>query len=543
MKKMYLNKPKKIFIGNNHGSLYGKHRRIPPVIIAIILAFVLLAAAIIYSAFSTYKKKGLIRTYISNAKSYTEAQNYSSAIDEYNKALKLGGANKNEIYSGMIYCYIKNDQTDEAVDYIKLLLARHELKDESFSETALMINSVDPASAQRLLNAYTETYGENAPSIAQLVAASKSDPVLPQLDMLQGTYVRINNVKFKPDNEHFGHTIYYTTDNNAPSENSKIYRGGFAIDQSADLRAVSYNADGKSSEIALFSFVVDKEMLNDLTELTNEARKLYNETEVGTEIGQCSTSAKDKFDITIKEAEELLTRDNILFMDAENNVDYLNAAIEDFKSHINTDVDPQSLENLLSFADEVYNTVKLSPIANDVNKQLEELDSAIASADKQFATSGELSSAYYTLYQSLLDLNFNGCRSAYHNLLITENCNNYIIYDINGDMIPELIVNRGSNKENAMYTYSVQQGTAVRIDNVGDFAQFARFYESHDGILGCTDENGNGDFYLVTFVDNKMKISDKLDEYRTNETLRTSLSPVKTNLSGDTSALDFFKNR
>ncbi|MBQ6554951.1 MAG: chitobiase/beta-hexosaminidase C-terminal domain-containing protein [Firmicutes bacterium] len=537
MKKMYLNKPKKIFIGNNRGGFYGKRKRIPPVIIAIILAFALLGAAVVYSAFSTYQKKGLVKTYISNAKSYTEAQNYSSAIDEYNKALKLGGTGKDEIYRGMIYCYIKNDQTDEAVDFVKLLLARHELKDESFSETALMINSVDPASAQRLLNAYTETYGANSPSVSALSAAAASAPLQPQLDMLQGTYVRINSVKFKSDDEHFGHTVYYTTDGSAPDENSKIYRGSFSIDESTDLRAVSYNAAGEASDIALYSFTIDKEMLKTLQDLTAQARKLYNDTETGAEIGQCSTAAKDKFNITITEAEELLNRENILFMDAENSVDYINAAIEEFNGRINKETDAETLVKLSYFAEDVYAAVTKSPIANSVSSELEALKTALdAAKDKD----SDVTVSYYTIYQSLLDLNFAGCRAAYKALLISENCNNYFIYDVNGDMIPELIINRGSNKENAFYTYSIEMGIAVRIDNAGNFAELARFYSNHDGLLGCTDENGSGDFYLITFVNNKMEISDKLEQYSTNETLRTSLSPVKLNASGDTSAIDGF---
>lgn len=540
MKKMYLNKPKKIFIGNKRGGMYGKRKRIQPIIIAIFLAFALLGAAVIYSAFSTYQKKGLIKTYVSNAKSYTEAQNYSSAIDEYNKALKLGGSGKDEIYRGMIYCYIKNGQTDDAVDYVKLLLARHELKDESFSETALMINSVDPASAQRLLSAYTETYGSSSASISGLVAASESEPVLPQLDMLQGTYVRINSVKFKSDDEHFGHTVYYSTDGSAPDENSKIYRGSFSIDESSDLRAVSYNAAGEASKTALYSFTVDKEMLQDLQELTEQARKLYNDTEAGAEIGQCSTAAKDKFNITITDAEELLKQENILFMDAENSVDYLNAAIAEFNERINKEVDIDTLVKLTYFADDVYNAVAKSPIANNVGTELEALNAALNSAKGSKTAEKDISTAYYTVYQSLLDLNFAGCRAAYKALLISENCNNYFVYDVNGDMIPELIINRGSNKENAFYTYSVEQGIAVRIDNAGNFAELARFYSHHDGLLGCTDENGSGDFYLITFVNNKMEISEKLEQYSTNETLRTSLSPVKLNASGDTSAIDNF---
>ena len=106
--------------------MYGRKKpAVSPMAVCIALAFVLLIGAIAYSAVDGYKKRNLVKSYLSNARSYTEAQNYSAAVDEYNKALKIGiSSGKADIYRGIIYCYIKDNKTDEAVDYVKLLLAK-----------------------------------------------------------------------------------------------------------------------------------------------------------------------------------------------------------------------------------------------------------------------------------------------------------------------------------------------------------------------------------------------------------------------------------
>ena len=120
-------------------------------------------------------------------------------------------------------------------------------------------------------------------------------------------------------------------------------------------------------------------------------------------------------------------------------------------------------------------------------------------------------------------------------MLVSENSSTYIIYDINGDSIPELILNGG---ENVMYTYSVSQGKAVRVSEPSSLSSFETFYDHHDGLLACTTSDGNGDFHLITFVANKPVISEKLEEYNTNETLRTSLKPVEVHSAGNTQAVD-----
>lgn len=539
---MYINRQKHIFLGNNRRNMYGRKKsRLTVTAIGMILAFLLLVCAVAYSAVDSYNKKTHIKQYINNALSYTEAQDYSSAVGEYNKALKISSsAYRAEIYRGIIYCYIKDGKTDEAVDCVKLLLARREIKPEAFSEAALMINSADPSSAYRLLQTYIENNGADDPAIQKLIASSESEPVMPQLDMLPGSYVKLSELKFKPDDEHFGHSIYYTTNNEAPNEFSKIYRGGFPIEDSTDLRAVSFNAKAESSQTAVYSFIIDKEMQEKLETLTEDAKKLINETETGVNAGQCSQTAKDRLNASVAAAQEVLGRTNILFMDAENQVDYLTAAQEEFKSRINKDVDGETLHSLTVFADGIYLAVSRSGIANNVTDELSALNEALeqskAAGDKQ----DDITAAYHTLYQKLLALNFAGYKAAYKALLISNDCNSYIIYDINGDLIPELILNRGTNNENYFYTYSVEQGETVRIDSDERFADIKRFYAHHDGLLGCSSEDGTGEFRLITFVNNKLEISDVLEEYTTSETLRTSLSPLQVNVPGSTKQIETY---
>lgn len=533
MKKMYVNKQRRLFIGRGN---YGRKRTVPPSVICIAAAVLLLICAAAYSAFGTYQKRGQARTYLSNARSYTEARNYTAAIEEYNKALKTGGGlNKSDIYRGIIYCYIKEGSTSEAVDYTRMLLARRSLKGDDFKEAALMINSVDPASAYRLLESYLEVNKADEAS-QQLTAYAASEPEIPQLDMLQGTYVKISDLRFKPNDEHFGHSIYYTTNGSAPDTDSKIYRGGFPLDASTELRAISYNSSGAASEIGLYSFTIDTGMYDKLAELLETAKQLSANTVVGTEIGQCSAPVKSKLDAVISDADELLQRDNILFMDAENRVDYLNAAIEEFDSKKNKNVDKTALENLLVFANDIYTSVAGSAISSSISAELDTLKATLDNAILANSDQASINKAYYSLYSSLLDLNFAGCKAAYKALLVSENSSNYIIYDINGDMIPELILNGG---ENVMYTYSVSQGKAVRVSDPGSLA-FEKFYLHHDGLLACTTSDGSGDFHLITFVANRPVISDKLDEYNTNETLRTSLKPVEVYTAGNTKPIEEF---
>ena len=542
MKKMYLNKKKRIFLSGGRRNIYNKKKRaFSPMAIGVTFAFVLLLCAIIYSAVDGYQKRSLVKSYLSNARSYTEAQNYSAAVDEYNKALKIGiSSGRSDIYRGLVYCYIKDGKTDEAVDYIKLLLARRELSGETFSETALLVNSADPSSAYRLLQTYLENGKADDPAVQKLIASAESAPAMPQLDMLQGSYVKLTDIKFKPDDKHFGHSIYYTTNNEAPDEFSKIYRGGFPIEESSELRAVSFNSKAERSDIALYTFNIDHDMYSKLEELVKTTKELLKNTDVGPEIGQCSQASKDRLTASAKEAEDLLVKNNILFMDAENQVDYLTAAQEEFTSHINKEIDKEALDKLIAFADDIYIAVGRASIANNVTQQLENLKTSIdnaKAAQTPFSTNSG-STAYYTLYQSLLDLNFEGYKAAYKSLLISNDCNSYIIYDVNGDMIPELILNRGTNNENYFYTYSVEQGETVRIESDERFAGLKRFYIHHNGLLGCTTDDGSGEFRLITFVKNKLEISDVLEEYNNSETLRTSLVPIQPAAPGSTKQID-----
>ncbi len=533
MKKMYLNKQKRMFIGKGQ---YDRKKQASSVAFRVFVV-VFLLGLIVWTVINTYNKKELVKTYISNARSYTETQNYISAVEEYNKALKTGrGLNKAEIYRGIIYCYVKQGSASEAYDYATMLLGRHEVKGEDFKEIALMINSLDPSSAYRLLESYTET-NKTDESIQQLIEFSRSEPVIPQLDMLPGTYVKISDLRFKPDDEHFGHSIFYTLNGEAPDENSMIYRGGFPVTDNIELRAMSQNSEGSFSEIGSYSFTVDSDMYNKLSELLETAKHLYDTTAVGMEIGQCPQPAKKKFEFVINDAEELLKQDNILFMDAENRVDYLNAAIEEFDAKINKNIDDQTLEDLLVFANDIYTSVAASSISSSVAEQLDALKTALDNGILSDRDQASINKSYYTLYNALLELNFTGYKTAYKTLLASETGSSYIIYDINGDMIPELLLTGG---ENIIYTYSVSQGKAVRVSEPDSLSSFTTFYENHNGLLACTTSDGNGDFHLITFVDNKLVISEKLDEYNTNETLRTSLRQIVVNNAGDMQAVEIF---
>ena len=51
-----------------------------------------------------------------------------------------------------------------------------------------------------------------------------------------------------------GATIYYTTDGSTPNNNSAVYSAPFAITESCTVKAIAYNGDGESSEVASQAF-------------------------------------------------------------------------------------------------------------------------------------------------------------------------------------------------------------------------------------------------------------------------------------------------
>ena len=218
-------------------------------------------------------------------------------------------------------------------------------------------------------------------------------------------------------------------------------------------------------------------------------------------------------------------------------MDYLNAAIEEFDAKINKNIDDQTLEDLLVFANDIYTSVAASSISSSVAEQLDALKTALDNGILSDRDQASINKSYYTLYNALLELNFTGYKTAYKTLLASETGSSYIIYDINGDMIPELLLTGG---ENIIYTYSVSQGKAVRVSEPDSLSSFTTCDENHNGLLACTTSDGNGDFHLITFVDNKLVISEKLDEYNTNETLRTSLRQIVVNNAGDMQAVEIF---
>lgn len=519
---------KKMYINRNNRRLYTGRRGMyrtgntPRASIIMLIAVILLIAATTYSVMNTIRNNKRYNEYISQGNQLYQEQDYNQALTAYLNAREYNSGH-NEAKLGIFNCYI-NTNVEDAVEYASELI-KNGIDKDVFLTIAQEVNAVDPGSAYKLLEDYVADKKAVDESIQKLIDASSKQPEMPTLNILQGTYVKLDSVTFKPQDS-FGNSIYYTYNAEAPNQYSMEYRGGFAINETCDIRVRSFNARGEGSDTALFSFIIDKSMGQQLTELTDKAEKLRSSVNVGVKKGECNQAALDKFDKIINEAKELMKQDNVLFMDAENYVVYVQETIDEFKNSLNKDISKTEIGNMVKFGTRVYNSVNKSIIANDLTDQLEQLNTALNLATKIYNDNGtqtQLNEAYYTLYNKLFDVNTGGWKSAYEKVVF-ETGADYLIYDINFDNIPELIIQQ--DNITMFYAYSVSEGEAVNI-NMEKNSKYDIFFSHKQGLLSCIGNSETGDFRLMTYKDNKITLSDKLQEYNDNITLRTGLKPLE----------------
>lgn len=520
MKKMYINRNNRRLYTGRRG-MY-RVRRTSGVSYIMLVAVILLIAAATYSVMNTIKDNKSYKEYMDTGNKLYYEQDYAQALTAYLNANEYShGHNEAEI--GIFNCYINTD-VEEGVDYATELV-KGGITEEAFLTVVSSVNQVDPGSAYKLLEDYVADKKSVNENIQTLIDASAKKPEMPVLNILQGTYVKLENVTFKPQDS-FGNSIYYTYNAEAPNQYSMEYRGGFAVEESCDIRVRSFNAIGEGSETARFSFIIDKSMGQQLSDLIDKAEKLGNSVNIGVKKGECSQLAVDKLNKTLNEAKALMEQDNVLFMDAENYVEYLQQAMNDFKKGINKDVSKTQVGNLVKFGTEVYNSVNKSIVANDLSEELKQLNSAITAATKSYnadGTQNQLNEAYYTLYEKLFAVNTKGWKSAYEKVVF-ETGGDYLVYDINFDDIPELVIQQ--DNVTMFYAYSVSMGEAVNI-NMDKNVKYDIFFNNRQGLLSCVGDSETGDFRLMTYKDNKITLSDSLHEYNDNVTLRTGLKPLE----------------
>lgn len=518
MKKMYINRNSRRLYTGRRG-MYSK-RNTSALVVFMLIAIILLIAAATYSVMNTIRNNKKYDEYMISGNEYYTHGEYMQALTSFSYAEKYC-PNNSEAKIGKLNSYVNID-LDEAVDYAREVV-KSGVNEELFLQMAQIVNKFDSGSAYEMLEDYVADKKSIGEEVQQLVDLANGEPVKPVLNILPGTYVKLTNVEFS-SGDTFGNSIYYTLNEEVPNQYSKEYRGGFEITQTSDVRVRSFNAKGEGSDTALYSFIIDASMGNQLLELVESAKALINSVSVGVEEGQCSQKNVDKLNEMIDEAQALMNKDNVLFMDAENYVEYIQEAMTEFKNSINKNIAKNDVSDLVKFGTQVYNTVNKSGIANDLTAELEELNVSLEEATNVYndnGTQSQLNKAYYTLYEKLYNVNAGGWKSAYKKLIV-ENGANYLIYDINFDDIPELIL----QQENVtmFYAYSVSLGEAVNINM--DNNKYDLFFAHRKGLLSCKGSSEEGDFRLMTYKDNKITLSDLMKEYNENITLRTSLEPL-----------------
>ena len=329
------------------------------------LAAVLVVTALVMSlgtlgAYGFVVKPQYYSQYMDNGQRYLDAGEYEQAILEYNKAIAIE-AKSTDARLGAGKSYVGAGRTEEAVAVLKEAQDLDAANTQLLREILDVLKDVAPKDAYEILQRYFDLVGEDHadPEMQAMLDSAAEPPVAPLISPSGEAYVTDQiQVAITTDKLRVGHVIHYTLDGSQPTANSPAYQGIFTLSGDTVVRAVSVGPDGTLSSAVEAQFTFHPDAILSLRALYDQARQEVDDTQVGTQVGNCVEGAKEEVEPALEQAAALLERydggEALTLAPVETAMEALNAAMEAFREKIIEPCDKTGLKELLDEANQLY---------------------------------------------------------------------------------------------------------------------------------------------------------------------------------------------
>lgn len=321
-------------------------------IIALITTTVMFIVSItIYSKFS---KPYFYNTFIEQGYSFINSSNYKEAILCFEKATQIEPKSI-EAKIGSAKGYIGINNLDKG---LKILKETQELDIENTNlllEILDIVNNIDSQNAYYILQNYIDKTQNSIPkNIQQIINNSNENPKIPKVNYSEGIYINPISIKIEMDNLVVGNTFYYTLDGTNPSKQSIKYSKSIEIKEDTTIKLIAYNHKGESSEIITLDYYIDNTMMNNLKQLIKESELLIENTQEGTDFGNCIKGSKEKLKTIIDEVKTNLEQEAISYDMANTLYKKLKNALYEFNYNIIEKTDKSKLKEMIQKSQNIY---------------------------------------------------------------------------------------------------------------------------------------------------------------------------------------------
>ena len=318
--------------------------------------------AIIIAISSIFIYKGAIAPklydkYLNTGIKYLMDGQYEEAILAFDKAIKIEPkTTEARVYQAK--AYVGNEEFDKAVEVLEEAQKIDITNEKLLKEILEILNDIDSDIAYEFLDRFIQKVGKDniSQEIKDILSSAYELPSEPVANPKPGTYVGPISVKLKLDKLKVGHSYYYTLDGSHPNKGSDKYRGQIEITESTTINLIGYNKNNESTEVITLEYIIDKNILEDVKDSIAEGETLIKDTTVGTEIGNISKEDKDKLQLIISEAKDLLNKDSVGYQEVSDIKDKIENGIEEFKNNIIKPVDKSKLKVAIDEAQNLYNS-------------------------------------------------------------------------------------------------------------------------------------------------------------------------------------------
>ncbi len=321
----------------------------------------LLAIAIVIAIASIFIYKSAIAPklydkYLNTGIKYLMDGQYEEAILAFDKAIKIEPkTTEARVYQAK--AYIGNEEFDKAVEVLEEAQNIDKTNEELLKQILEILNEIDSDVAYEFLDRFIDAVGEAniSQDIRDMLDSSNQAPSEPIVDPSPGKYINPISVKLKLDEMKLGHSYYYTLDGTHPNKGSEKYRGPIDISESTTIKLIGYNKQGESTDVIILEYIIDENILEDVNNNISKGESLIKDTIVGTEVGNISQADKNKLQLIVDEAKELINDNSVDYQDIANIKNKIEDAIEVFKNNIIKPTDKSKLNNIISKAQNLYN--------------------------------------------------------------------------------------------------------------------------------------------------------------------------------------------
>lgn len=349
-------------------------------VITILLITTCLMGTLGVGAYTIMAKPKFYDRFMELGNKYLQEGNYTEAVLEYEKAIIIE-PKTTEARVGAAKGYIGNGEVDKSITILKEAQKIDIKNEELLKEIINIVRDTDTEAAYEFLQDYINAVGEEniSEEINNMLLSAEELPQIPEVSPKPDTYMEPVNVKLTSNKVRIGHTFFYTIDGSEPDKNSIQYKAGISIKENTQIKLIGFNAKGEKTNVVTLSYNFDFEMKEKLTAIVDEANKEYENTAVGSEVGNCIEGAKEELLPVLNSAKELLGLKEVSAGAANNKINELNNALARFRDKIIVQTDRSGLREQVNIAkDLIKNSTEGNNVGQYRNGSKEKLQNALS---------------------------------------------------------------------------------------------------------------------------------------------------------------------